>query len=112
MMTVDGVEEIAMAAEMSNAEALEPQSLAEACRCGDWPLWETAIKEELVVLGAQGFLHLTARLTYIDRMKMTMHLTSMQSPAKTHEIAVHALVFAKTKVSNSHTYLLPFCLVT
>jgi hypothetical protein len=32
-----------MAAEISEAEALEPRSLAEAKHCPDWPLWEKVI---------------------------------------------------------------------
>jgi len=54
MMVADFVEEYAMAAEISEAEALEPQSLAEVRRCSDWPLWEKAIQEELDVLKAAG----------------------------------------------------------
>jgi hypothetical protein len=54
MMAADWVEEYAMAAEMSIAEALEPRSIAEAKRRPDWPLWEAAIQEELSVLGTQG----------------------------------------------------------
>lgn len=54
MMAVDWADEYAMAAEMSDAEALEPRSLAEARRRPDWPLWEAAIKEEIALLDAQG----------------------------------------------------------
>lgn len=39
-------DEVALAAEMSDADALEPRSLAEARRRPDWPLWEQAIREE------------------------------------------------------------------
>jgi Reverse transcriptase (RNA-dependent DNA polymerase) len=48
------VEEYAFAAETSNAEALEPRSLAEARKRPDWPLWEKAIEEELATLKAAG----------------------------------------------------------
>lgn len=43
-----------MAAEISEAEALEPRSLAEAKRRPDWPLWEKAIHEELALLKEAG----------------------------------------------------------
>ena len=48
------VDEYALAAETSNAEALEPRSLAEAQKQPDWPLWEKAIQEELATLRAAG----------------------------------------------------------
>ena len=41
-------------AETSNLEALEPNMLAEAKHQSDWPLWETAIEEELDTLEAAG----------------------------------------------------------
>jgi hypothetical protein len=41
-------------AETSNAEAVEPQTLAEAKRQPDWPLWEKAIEEELATLKKAG----------------------------------------------------------
>ena len=50
----DFEEELAFAAETSNAEALEPRSLAEARKRPDWPLWEKAIHEELATLRAAG----------------------------------------------------------
>ena len=50
MMTADFVEEYALVAEISEAEALEPRTLAEAKRRPDWPLWEKAIQEELETL--------------------------------------------------------------
>lgn len=43
MMLADFEEEYAMAAEISEVEALEPRSLAEAKCRPDWPLWEKAI---------------------------------------------------------------------
>lgn len=46
--------EYVLAAEMSEAEALEPRNLAEAKRRPDWPLWEKAIEEELETLRAAG----------------------------------------------------------
>ncbi|KAF8189143.1 hypothetical protein K438DRAFT_1593537 [Mycena galopus ATCC 62051] len=54
MMATDWAEEYAIAAEMRVAEALELRSLADARHRPDWPLWETAIREELTVLAAQG----------------------------------------------------------
>jgi Reverse transcriptase (RNA-dependent DNA polymerase) len=51
MMVVD---EYALAAEISKAEALEPRNLAEAKARPDWPLWEKAIQEEISVLKAAG----------------------------------------------------------
>jgi hypothetical protein len=46
----DFVQEYAMVAEISEAEALEPRNLKEAKARPDWPLWEKAIEEELKVL--------------------------------------------------------------
>ena len=57
--TTNLVEEYAMAAEIGDAEALEPQTLAEAKRCPDWPLWEKAINEELETLRQAGTWELT-----------------------------------------------------
>lgn len=51
MMVVD---EHALAAEMSDTEALEPCNLTEAKSQPDWPLWEKAIQEELSVLKTAG----------------------------------------------------------
>jgi hypothetical protein len=53
-MAADFVDEHAMAAEISEAEALEPRTLAEAKSRPDWPLWEKAIAEELEVLRKAG----------------------------------------------------------
>jgi len=53
-MAVDFSAEYAMAAEISEAEALEPRTLAEAKSRPDWPLWEKAIVEELEVLRKAG----------------------------------------------------------
>ena len=50
----DHVEGYAIAAVIGESEALEPRSLAEAKRGGDWPLWEKAIHEELETLKAAG----------------------------------------------------------
>ena len=47
-----------LAAEVAEAEALEPRSLAEAKRRPDWPLWEKAISEELTTLKKAGTWHL------------------------------------------------------
>ncbi|CAA7262723.1 unnamed protein product [Cyclocybe aegerita] len=54
VMVADFIDEYAMAAEISEKEALEPRSLAEARTRPDWPLWEKAILEELAVLKAAG----------------------------------------------------------
>jgi hypothetical protein len=54
IMAADFTEEHTMMAEISNAEALEPQSLAEAKGHPDWPLWEKAIYEELATLKEMG----------------------------------------------------------
>ncbi|GLB45851.1 putative reverse transcriptase (RNA-dependent DNA polymerase) [Lyophyllum shimeji] len=59
MMAADFAEEYAMAAEIGDAEALEPRSLAEAKRCPDWPLWEKAIQEELATLRDAGTWEVT-----------------------------------------------------
>ena len=47
-------DEHAFAAETSSMEPLEPQSLSEAKKRPDWPLWEKAIEEELASLKAAG----------------------------------------------------------
>ncbi|KIJ54269.1 hypothetical protein M422DRAFT_89719, partial [Sphaerobolus stellatus SS14] len=54
MMVGDWIEEYAMAAEISEVEVLELCSLGEAKVWPDWPLWEQAIKEELVTLKEAG----------------------------------------------------------
>ena len=46
--------EYALATEISNAEALEPRTLTEACARVDWPLWNEAIHEELEMLCSAG----------------------------------------------------------
>jgi len=53
------VEEYAMAAEIGDAEALEPRTLAKAKCRSDWPLWEKAINEELETLHQAGTWELT-----------------------------------------------------
>ena len=54
MMNVDFHDEHILAAEMSDAEALEPHTLAEAKWRPDWTLWETAIHKELDTLCKAG----------------------------------------------------------
>ena len=54
MMLAESEEEYALVAEISEMEALEPRSLAEAKSRPDWPLWEKAIEEELALLKAAG----------------------------------------------------------
>jgi hypothetical protein len=49
---VNFLEEHALAAKITKAEALEPQTLKEAKASPDWLLWEKAIHEELAVLKA------------------------------------------------------------
>ena len=46
--------ELAMVSEMAEAEALEPNSLADARRRPDWLDWENSIQEELTVLKDAG----------------------------------------------------------
>jgi len=53
------VEEYAMAAEIGEAEALEPRTLAEVKCRPDWPLWKKAINEELETLRQAGTWELT-----------------------------------------------------
>ena len=48
-----------MVAEMSDFEALEPRSLAEAKRRPDWQLWEKAIHDDLALLQEAGTWELT-----------------------------------------------------
>jgi hypothetical protein len=55
------VEGYAFAAVTGDSEALEPRTLAEAKRGGDWPLWEKAIHEELATLKAAGTWELVER---------------------------------------------------
>ena len=50
----DCADEYALAAEISETEALEPRNLAEAKKRPDWPLWEKAIHEELETLKTAG----------------------------------------------------------
>jgi hypothetical protein len=50
----NAIDEYALAAETTNSEALEPQSLSEAKSRPDWKLWEKAIEEELETLRAAG----------------------------------------------------------
>lgn len=50
----DFLTEYAMVLETSDSEALEPNTLAEAKRRPDWPLWEKAIEEELKLLTDMG----------------------------------------------------------
>ena len=59
MMWANSVEELLMAAETSEVEALEPRTLTEAKRRPDWPLWEKAINEELETLRKAGTWELT-----------------------------------------------------
>jgi hypothetical protein len=47
-------DEHAMAAEISEAEAFEPRSIADAMKRSDWPLWDKTIQEELGVLKEAG----------------------------------------------------------
>ena len=47
-------EEYAFVGAISDAEALEPRSLAEAQKRPDWLLWERAIEEELATIKAAG----------------------------------------------------------
>ncbi|PPQ83525.1 hypothetical protein CVT26_004100 [Gymnopilus dilepis] len=54
IMVGEGDEEYGLAAEISEAEALEPRNVREARRRPDWPLWEKAIQEELDVLKGAG----------------------------------------------------------
>ena len=58
-MATDFAEEYSMLAEISDLEAFEPHTLAEAKCCPDWPLWENAITEELETLHKAGTWELT-----------------------------------------------------
>jgi hypothetical protein len=58
-MMLANFEEYAMVAKISEVEALEPRSLAEAKHHPDWPLWEKAIHEELTLLQETGTWELT-----------------------------------------------------
>jgi hypothetical protein len=53
MMYMDAVE-YTLAAEISDTEAIELRSLAEAKRHPNWPFWQEAIFEELATLKAAG----------------------------------------------------------
>ena len=59
IMMAESLDGYALAAEMSEAEGLEPRNLAEAKRQSVWPLWESAIKEELATLDRTGTWVLT-----------------------------------------------------
>jgi hypothetical protein len=54
MMSADPSDEYALAAEISETEALEPQNLTEAKSRPDWPLWKKAIEDELSLLKEAG----------------------------------------------------------
>ena len=51
---MDCDEELAMVAEIAEAEALEPSSLADARHQPDWSDWEQAIEEELATIRDAG----------------------------------------------------------
>jgi hypothetical protein len=59
LMTANFAEEYAMLAQISETEAIEPQTLTEAKRRPDWLLWEAAIHEELETLRKAGTWELT-----------------------------------------------------
>ena len=59
IMNIDVIDEYSLVAEISDFEALEPRSLAEAKRRPDWELWEKAIHEELALLQQAGTWELT-----------------------------------------------------
>jgi hypothetical protein len=59
MMLSEEADEYVLVSETSEAEAIEPRSLAEAKRRPDWHLWEKAIHEELAVLRDAGTWELT-----------------------------------------------------
>ena len=50
MMIAEAIDEYALVAEMSEGEAIEPRSLAEARCRPDWELWEKGIHQELALL--------------------------------------------------------------
>ena len=54
MMATDFTTEYILVAEISETEALEPCTLAEAKHCPNWPLWERAIEKELETLCLAG----------------------------------------------------------
>jgi hypothetical protein len=49
---------LVLVVDVTDAEALEPWSLAEAKCCSDWPEWERAIRAELKTLEDAGTWHL------------------------------------------------------
>ena len=59
MLWMNFVEELLMAAETSDVEALKPCTLTEAKCHPNWPLWEKAINEELETLHQAGTWKLT-----------------------------------------------------
>ena len=62
----NAADEYAFAAETSNSEALEPQSLSEAKSWPDWKLWEEGIEEELVTLKEAGTWRLVDALEGVN----------------------------------------------
>ena len=50
----NAIDKLALAAETTNSEALEPQSLSEVKSHPDWKMWDKAIEEELETLWAAG----------------------------------------------------------
>jgi hypothetical protein len=69
--------EYALAAEVSEAEALEPCTLAEAPTRSDWPLWEKAIQDELDTLGK-------ASTWILDISKRSKHMYCLMWPHIPH----------------------------
>ena len=54
IISIDPGDKIALAAEISETEALKPRNLNEAKSRPDWPLWEKAIEDELGQLEVAG----------------------------------------------------------
>ncbi|KAG5715707.1 hypothetical protein E4T56_gene198 [Termitomyces sp. T112] len=69
MMLIDDgsfLEEYALAAEIADAEGLEPRSVAEAKRRPDWKLWEKAIEDEPESLRKAGTWELVDKPTDVN----------------------------------------------
>jgi hypothetical protein len=83
----DHLEGYAFAAVTRDSEALEPRSLAEAKRGGDWPLWKKAIHEELATLKAAGTwdLDLMSRLHHGITYSNTLPQTDTRSITKKYK---------------------------
>ena len=88
----NAIGELALAADTTNSEALEPQSLSEAKSRPDWKMWEKAIdlEEELETLQVAG----TWKLVQVFRAKKAAgEMSSDIKLAWLHRVFLKSLVW-------------------